>query len=166
MKIPEVHSLINTIVTMKNRLALAIALMVAIFSFLNLSSGGGGAYYYNRLTDELKRSQMRSLRRNARPHPDDYTEIINNNGNHRSLRQKSPYFDPKTVTRKESSPFIVPEANLADTKHAKPTVIRNRLPPEGHVGMVVDVLSIGSKTRLELVSSVCYALYAALIVFR
>jgi hypothetical protein len=90
----------------------------------------------------------------------------NLNKRHRSLRQTPPYFDPKTVTRKESSPFIVPEANLADTKHAKPTVIRNRLPPEGHVGMVVDVLSIGSKTRLELVSSVCYAMYTALIVFR
>ena len=194
---------------MKNRLALAIALMVAIFSFLNLSSGGGGAYYYNRLTDELKRSQMRSLRRNARPHPDDYTELINNNGNHRSLQEQiSPYFDPRTETVKESTPFIVPEANLADTKHAEPTVIRSnptfvthityaescstktegncngscdcrfswptnvesRAPWKSsqakcrckkdlpaHNGMVVDVLSIGSKSRPEFVSSFCYA---------
>ena len=58
--------------------------------------------------------------------------------------------------KEQSSPFIVPEANLADTKHAKPTVIHNRLPPEGHIGMVVDVLSIGSKTRPELVSSVLH----------
>jgi hypothetical protein len=58
--------------------------------------------------------------------------------------------------KEQSSPFIVPEANLADTKHAKPTVIHNRFPPEGHIGMVVDVLSIGSKTRPELVSSVLH----------
>jgi hypothetical protein len=79
------------IVAMKNRLALAIALTVAVFSFLTLSSGWGSVYYDNGLTDVFKevivdRIQMRSLRRNARPHPDDYTEIINNNGNHRSLR--------------------------------------------------------------------------------
>jgi hypothetical protein len=80
---------------MKNRLALAIiaiALTVTIFSFLNLSSVGG-AYYYISLTDEFKevildRSQMRSLRRNARPHPDDYTEIINNSGNYCSLQEE------------------------------------------------------------------------------
>ena len=105
----------------------------------------------------------------------------------------------------EDSRFVVPEANLADTKHAKPTVIRSlptyvthitygdscplntdgncngscdcrwswpsnelgRAPwtsPEAkcrckktiaaHNGMVVDVLSIGSKTRPELVSIV------------
>jgi hypothetical protein len=130
--------------TMKNRrTALAIALAVIIVSVLHL------------LSDNIN---------------NDSDGVINYywnlNKRNRSLRQKSPYFDPKTVTRKESSPFIVPEANLADTKNAKPTVIRNRFPPEGHVGMVVDVLSIGSKTRLELVSSVCYALYAALIVFR
>jgi hypothetical protein len=199
---------------MKNRLtlAIAIALTVAIISFLNLSLGGG-AYYYNRLTDEfeeviLDRSQMRILRRNARPHPDDNTEIINNNGNHRSLQQTSPYFDPKTVTAKESTPFIIPEANLADTKHAEPTVIRSnptyvthitygdscptkidgncngscdcrwswptysesRAPWKSsqakcrcirhlpaHNGMVVDVLSIGSKSQPEFVSSLCYA---------
>jgi hypothetical protein len=199
---------------MKNRLALAIALTVAIFSFLNLSSGWGSAYYDNGLTDVFKevifdRSQMRILRRNARPHPDDYTEIINNNGSHRSLQeQTSPYFDPKTVTVKESTPFIVPEANLADMKHAEPTIIRNnptfvthmtygdscptktdgncngscdcrfswptnvesRAPWKSsqakcrckkdlpaHNGMVMDVLSIGSKTRPDFVSSACYA---------
>ena len=79
---PSFTVITYTIVTMKNCMALAIALTVATLLFLNLSSGGG-AYYYNRLTDEFKevildRSQMRSLRRNARPHPDDYTEIINN----------------------------------------------------------------------------------------
>jgi hypothetical protein len=84
---------------MKNRLALAIAiaLTVAIFLVLNLSS----VYNYNRLTDEFKevildRSQMRSLRRNARPHPDDYTEIINH-GYRLLQEQTSPYFDPKTI---------------------------------------------------------------------
>jgi hypothetical protein len=117
---------------MKNRLALAIAiaiaLTVAIFLVHNLSTVGG-AYYYNRLTDEFKevildRSQMRSLRRNARPHPDDYTEIINYDGNHRSLQeQTSPY--STTETAKESMPFIVPEADLDTTKHAAPTVIRS-----------------------------------------
>jgi hypothetical protein len=198
---------------MKNRLALAIALTVATFSFLNLSSGGG-AYYYNRLTDEFKevildRSQMRSLRQNARLHPDDYTESINNIGNHRSLQeQTSTYFDHRTETVKESTPFIVPVADLDTTKHAAPTVIRSnptfvthitygdscltktdgncngscdcrfswptnvksRAPWKSsqakcrckkdlpaHNGMVVDVLSIGSKTRPEFVSSLCYA---------
>jgi hypothetical protein len=202
---------------MKNRLALAIAiaiaLTVAIFLVHNLSTVGG-AYYYNRLTDEFKevildRSQMRSLRRNARPHPDDYTELINNNGNQRSLQeQTSSYFDTRTETVKESTPFIVPEANLAGTKHAEPTVIRSnptyvthitygdscptktegncngscdcrfswptnvesRAPWKSsqakcrckkdlpaHNGMVVDVLSIGSKSRPEFVSSFCYA---------
>jgi hypothetical protein len=111
---PEVHVIIYTIVTMKNRLALAIAiaLTVTIFSFLNLSLGGG-VYYYNRLTDEFKevildRSRMKSHRQNALPHPDDYTEIINNNGNDRSLpEQTSP-----------STPFIVTEADLDTAKHA------------------------------------------------
>jgi hypothetical protein len=189
---------------MKNRLALAIAiaLTVAIFSFLYLSLGGG-AYYYNRLTDEFKevildRSQMKSHRQNALPHPDDYIEIINNNGNDRSLpEQTSP-----------STPFIVTEADLDTAKHAATTVIRSNptyvthitygdsclTKTEGncngscdcrfswptnvksqapwkssqakcrckkdlpaHNGMVVDVLSIGSKIRPDFVSSFCYA---------
>jgi hypothetical protein len=87
--------------------------MVAIFLFLNLSSVGG-AYYYNRLTDVFKevilldRSQTRSLRQNACPHPDEYTEIINNNdGNHRSLHeQTSPYFDPKTITSADMAFYL------------------------------------------------------------
>ena len=67
---------------------------------------------------------MSSLRRNARPHPDDYTELINYDGNHRSLQeQTSSYSTPETV--KESTPFIVPEADLDTTKHAEPTVIRS-----------------------------------------
>jgi hypothetical protein len=143
---------------MKNRLALAIALTVAVFSFLNLSSGWGSVYYDNGLTDVFKevivdRSQMRNLRRNARPHPDDYTELINNNGNHRSLQeQTSPYFDPRTGTVKESTPFIVTEADLDTTKHAVPTVTRNRLPLQGST--VVDIVSIGSNTRPYFVSAV------------
>jgi hypothetical protein len=198
---------------MKKRLtlAIAIALTVAIFLFLYLSFGGG-AYYYSRLTNEfeeviLDRSQMKSLRQNAVPHPDDYTEIINNNGNHRSLQeQTSPY--STTETAKESMPFIVTEADLDTAKHAAPTVIRSnptyvthitygdscltktegncngscdcrfswpnnvksRAPWKSsqakcrckkdlhaHNGMVVDVLSIGSKTRPEFVSCLCYA---------
>jgi len=67
---------------MKNRLALAIALMVGIFSFLNLSSGGGGAYYDNGLTNEFEQVILdrRNLRTAPRPHvvdntPDDYKEL-------------------------------------------------------------------------------------------
>jgi len=204
---------------MNNRPALAIALTVGIFSFLNLSSGGV-AYYYNKMI-EFKEVILdrRNLRTAPRPHvvdnkSDDYTEIINNNGNHRSLQeQTSPYFDPKTVTVKESTPFIIPEANLADTKHAEPTVIRSnptfvthitygdscptetegncngscdcrwswptysesRAPWKSsqakcrcikhlpvHNGMVVDVLSIGSKTRPDFVrSGLCYCICKA-----
>jgi hypothetical protein len=50
---PSFTVITYTIVTMKNCMALAIALTVATLLFLNLSSGGG-AYYYNRLTDEFK----------------------------------------------------------------------------------------------------------------
>ena len=67
---------------MKNRLALAIALTVAIFSFLNLSSGGGGAYYNNGMTDVSDQVILdrRNLRTAPRPHvvdntPDDYKEL-------------------------------------------------------------------------------------------
>ena len=74
--------IIYTIVTMKNRLALAIALMVGIFSFLNLSSGGGGAYYDHGLTNEFEQVILdrRNLRTAPRPHvvdntPDDYKEL-------------------------------------------------------------------------------------------
>jgi hypothetical protein len=139
------------------------------------------------------------------PHPDDYSEIIfNNNGNHRSLQdQTSPYFDPRTETVKESTHFIVPEADLDTMKHAEPTVIRSnptyvthscptktdgncngscdcrfswptnvksiapwkssqakcrcKMDLPAHNGMVVDVLSIGSKSRPEFVSTFCYA---------
>ena len=69
---------------MKNRMALAIALTVAVVSFLNLSSGGGGAYYNNGMTDVfdqviLDRRNLR-LHRYARPHavdntPDDCKEL-------------------------------------------------------------------------------------------
>jgi hypothetical protein len=79
--------------------------------------------------------------------------------------------DYKTVTSREGHPlnelvvggelqhqfgespfFIVPEANLAATRHVVPTVIRNRLPPQGST--VVDIVSIGSNTRSYLVSAV------------
>lgn len=63
----------------------------------------------------------------------------------------------------ESPLFIVPEAQLAATKHAAPTVIRNRLPPRGST--VVDILSIGSKTRPEYVSDVYYAVSTGRILF-
>ena len=123
--------------TMNNRrIALAIALVVTIVSVLHLLSDNSH---------------------------NDSDGVINYvlNKRHRSLRQTSPYFDPKTITHKESSPFIIPEANLADTKHAEPTVIRDRSSPQGHIGVVVDVLSIGSKARLELVRTFncIYALF-------
>jgi len=52
----------------------------------------------------------------------------------------------------ESPLFIIPEAILAATRHAIPTVIRNRLPPQGST--VVDIVSIGSNTRPYFVSAV------------
>jgi len=97
--------------------------------------------------------------------------------NHLSLKpnaeQRRKDNDYKTVTSREVHPlnevvidselqhhydesplFVVPEANLAATRHVVPTVIRNRLPLQGSA--VVDIVSIGSKTRLEFVSSVLY----------
>lgn len=98
---------------------------------------------------------------------------------HRSLR-RSPYVDPKTVTLRAPSDeadfndpsivldqqdtrFIVPIAHLAASKYAEPTVVLSRPVDPGYTGIVVDVLSIGSNTRLELVSSHYDSLLLALL---
>lgn len=99
----------------------------------------------------------------------DFDIHVNNDQNHRSLRGGA-YLDPKTVTLRQpmdavfmdphhdivsitqdESSFVVPDTSLSDSKHAEPSVVRNRLSPRGYSGLVVDVLSIGSKMRPELV---------------
>ena len=84
--------------------------------------------------------------------PSILSDRINIDQNHRSLR--APYFDPKTVTLRQTEYplFVVPKAYLDDTKHAEPTFISVRPADPGNGRLVVDVLSIGSRTRPELVS--------------
>jgi hypothetical protein len=84
--------------------------------------------------------------------PSILSDPINIDQNHCSLR--APYFDPKTVIlcQPEYPLFVVPKANLDNTKHAEPTFISVHPADPGNGRLVVDVLSIGSRLRPELMS--------------
>mmetsp|Transcript_44144 Transcript_44144/g.79182 ORF Transcript_44144/g.79182 Transcript_44144/m.79182 type:complete len:400 (-) Transcript_44144:171-1370(-) len=81
--------------------------------------------------------------------------------NSRSLRLLSSaisqYIDPKSITPRPdgfADPlFVVPEAHLADSKYAEPTIVHSRPTDSDHQGVVVDVLSIGSETRPEYLTA-------------
>lgn len=66
------------------------------------------------------------------------------------------YSDPQSIAPKSDGfavpQFVIPEEDLADSKCASPTVVHSRSALD-HKGVVIDVLSIGSKTRPEYVSS-------------
>jgi hypothetical protein len=77
---------------------------------------------------------------------------------------RGSYSDPKTVTHRQSydvvdplpESFVIPASGLADLKYTEPTVIFRRRPTLDNQ-VVVDVLSIGSKTRPEYVSMMIYS---------
>ena len=62
------------------------------------------------------------------------------------------FIDPSIILDQQDAHFVVPIAHLAATKHAEPTVVRSHPANPGYTGIVVDVLSIGSNVRPELVS--------------
>jgi hypothetical protein len=75
--------------------------------------------------------------------------------------QQIKFGDPRTVIVKEgeegllatdSSLFVVPETILAESKRVLPAQVQSRPPNFDHQGLVVDVLSVGSRTRPEYVS--------------
>ena len=78
---------------------------------------------------------------------------------------RGSYSDPKTVTHRQSydvvdplpDSFVIPALVLADLKYTEPTVIFRRRPTLDNQVVVVDVLSIGSKTRPEYVSMMNYS---------
>lgn len=83
----------------------------------------------------------------------------NLNESRRRLSQGiAQYSDPQSIATKsdrfEVLQFVIPEAHLADSKYVEPTTVRS-CPGAGldHEGVVIDVLSIGSKTRPEYVST-------------
>ena len=75
--------------------------------------------------------------------------------------QHIKFGDPRTVIVKEggeellvtdSSLFVVPETILAESKRVPPSHVQSRPPNFDHQGLIVDVLSVGSRTRPEYVS--------------
>jgi len=78
---------------------------------------------------------------------------------------RGSYSDPKTVTHRQSydvvdplpESFVIPASGLANLKYTEPTVIFRRRPTLDNQVVVVDVLSIGSKTRPEYVSMMNYS---------
>jgi hypothetical protein len=68
--------------------------------------------------------------------------------------------DPRTVvTKKGGTPatndslFVVSETFLTESKLKLPAIVHGRPPDFDHQGMVIDVLSVGSRTRPEYVSA-------------
>ncbi len=53
----------------------------------------------------------------------------------------------------DDSLFVVPETFLAESKLKLPAIVHGRTPGFDHQGMVMDVLSVGSRTRPEYVSA-------------
>jgi hypothetical protein len=84
--------------------------------------------------------------------PSILSDRIDIDQNHRSLQ--APYSNPKTVTPRqpEDQLFVVSKANLDDAKHAEPTFVSVHPADPGNGRLVVDILSIGSRLRPELVS--------------
>ena len=82
--------------------------------------------------------------------------------NHQQLHKSQKYNDPRTVIEKEegggvfmtSSLYVVPEIYLEESKLMVPAIVQSRPPEYDHQGLVVDVLSVGSRTRPEYVSMV------------
>lgn len=68
--------------------------------------------------------------------------------------------DPRTIIVKEGGEellatnllYVVPETILAESKYFLPAIVHSRPPDYDHQGLVVDVLSVGSRTRPEYVS--------------
>lgn len=61
--------------------------------------------------------------------------------------------DPHTVVHKEDrSEFVVPETYLVESKYDLPAIVHSRPPDFDHQGLIMDVLSVGSRTRSEYVS--------------
>ena len=68
--------------------------------------------------------------------------------------------DPRTIIVKEGGEellatdllYVVPETILAESKYVLPAIVHSRPPDHDHQGLVVDVLSVGSRTRPEYVS--------------
>lgn len=71
------------------------------------------------------------------------------------------YIDPKTVTRHKRydvvdplpESFVIPASHLADMKYTESTVVFSHHPDFDHQGVIVDVISIGSATRPEHLTS-------------
>jgi len=67
--------------------------------------------------------------------------------------------DPRTIIVKEGGEellatnllYVVPETILAESKYVLPAIVHSRPPDYDHQGLVVDVLSVGSRTRPEYV---------------
>ena len=82
--------------------------------------------------------------------------------NHQQLHKSQKYNDPRTVIEKEdgggvlmtSSLYVVPEIYLEESKLMVPAIVQSRPPEYDHQGLVVDVLSVGSRSRPEYVSIV------------
>ncbi len=84
--------------------------------------------------------------------PSILSDCIDIDQNHRSLR--APYSDPITVILRQAEYplFVVPKANLDDTKHAEPMFISVHPADPGNGRLVVDILRNGSRLRPELMS--------------
>ena len=78
--------------------------------------------------------------------------------------------DPRTVvTKKVGTPatddslFVVSETLLPESKLKLPAIVHGRPPDFDHQGMVIDVLSVGSRTRPEYVSFYQFGLGIVLV---